>query len=657
MKKLFYTTAITCCVTFASQAHAQSMDYKTMQDMFGEPVTTSANGSPMRASDVPLDMTIITAEEIARYPATEIPDILRHYAGISVRQSTGTEYSVGIRGINSPMNERILVLVNGRQVFEDYFGLVNWSSIPVELTEIRQIEVVRGPNTALFGFNATSGVVNIITHNPLYDDTDVGELDAGINGNLRGSAAYTFQNDGNFGIRFSASGRTVDEDGNDINPNTASDIRDTGEARTYAVDAALQLNSKTQMRIEASRSIVDENVLDPYYDGYDRNTDTTAMRMNLTSDTDYGIIEASIYKNAIDAFYRNSTNGAGAVFGFDNDVLVAQLSDTFKVGTDHTFRIAGEYRVNDTDHSVSLLGGDLGTTKLIIKSLSGLWYWNVNQDLSVSSAIRYDHVDSDFDGTILTGFGNPYSDEDYSNRYDEFGYNLGLAYKLTDIDTIRLTAAKGIDLPSSFELGFQGGTLYGDPTTKASSIFDYQLGYERQLSYINGGFKATAYYQKVYDQQGFVTGGTGNIGDIDVYGFEVGVDGVTDNGIRWGANYSYAEVDQDFKSDVNLDLEDETSNHIINANIGYSPTEQWDMDMFASYQSSFDQVRGLGSATDPDVSFDIDPDVILDARIAYKPTDKWTISLNGRGLFGDNDQTSYGEEVDTQIFLRTKYEF
>ncbi len=656
MNKLFYTTAIACCVCFVSDAHAQSMDYKTMQDMFGEPVTTSANGSPMRASDVPLDMTIITAEEIERYPATEIPDILRHYAGISVRQSTGTEYSVGIRGINAPMNERILVLVNGRQVFEDYFGLVNWAAIPVEMNEIRQIEVVRGPNTALFGFNATSGVVNIITHNPLYDDTDVVEVDAGINGNYRGSMVHTFQNDGVFGVRMSASGRVVDEDDNNTNSLTAVDLHDTSEARTYAIDTALQLNSKTQMRFEVSRSIVDENVLDPYYDGYGRDSDTTSMRMNITSDTDYGIIEGSIYKNAVNAGYNNSSNGAGARFEFDNDVLVAQLSNTFKVGAKHTFRVAGEYRQNDTDHIVSLLGGELGTTGLIIKSLSGLWYYNINPDLALSTAIRYDHVDSDFDGTILTGFGNPYTDEQYNNRYDELGYNLGLSYKLTDVDTVRVTAAKGIDLPSSFELGFQGGTLYGDPTTESSEIFDYQLGYERKLSDINGRFKTTAFYQKIYDQQGFVTGGIGNIGDIDVYGIELSLDGVMQNGIRWGANYSYSEVDQDL-ADSGLDYEDEASNHIINANIGYSPTEQWDLDLFASYQSSFDQLRGTGAATASNVLVEVDPDVVIDARIAFKPTDKWTLSLNGRGLLGDNEQTSYGEDVDSQIFLRAKYEY
>ncbi len=71
MKKFLFSAAAICALgAFAApQAQAQSLNYGVMQEMFGEPVTTSANGSPMRASDAPLDMTIISAEDIARYPA------------------------------------------------------------------------------------------------------------------------------------------------------------------------------------------------------------------------------------------------------------------------------------------------------------------------------------------------------------------------------------------------------------------------------------------------------------------------------------------------------------------------------------------------------------------------------------------------------------
>ncbi|MED5422441.1 MAG: hypothetical protein VX740_03275, partial [Pseudomonadota bacterium] len=55
----------------------------------------------------------------------------------------------------------------------------------------------------------------------------------------------------------------------------------------------------------------------------------------------------------------------------------------------------------------------------------------------------------------------------------------------------------------------------------------------------------------------------------------------------------------------------------------------------------------------------IDPDVIVDAKIAYSPSkfDGLTLSLNGQAVLGENEQSAAGEEVDSQIFLRAKYEF
>lgn len=653
MKKLLFTTALVCSMGALSQAQAQSLNYGMMQEMFGEPVTTSANGSPMRASDVPLDMTIITAEDIARYPATEIPDILRHYAGVSVRQNTSTDYSVGIRGYNTPGAERILVLVNGRQVFEDYYGLVNWSSIPVELGEIRQIEIVRGPNTALFGFNATSGVINIVTHNPLYDDTDYAEVDVGTDGYGRANVVSTFQKNGEFGMRVSASGRRNDEDINDINPTSIVDLEDDSYARSFALDTVFQFDEKTQGRFEVSRSTVDENQFDAFGSGYGRNTETTSVRMNVSSDTDWGIIDATIYRNMVDADYNNTASGG--LFGFDNEVTVAQLSNTVKLNADHTLRVAAEYRSNDTDHLVNAIStSDLATTKLTIKSLSSLWYWNINDALSFSAAGRYDHVQADLDGTILTGLGNPYTNDQYNNRYDEFGYNLGMVYKATDKDTFRFTVAKGVDLPSAFEVGFQGGTLYANPNMDVSDVHDFQLGYERKLDAIDAVFKTTGFYQRINEQQGLTT----NIGDTEVAGVEVTLDGKMDNGIRWGVNYSYANIKDDMNSASTTNYDKQNSNHLFNANIGYSPNEQWSYDLFASYESEFEQNRNIGNTGAPaSREFTVNPDVLIDARIAYKPIDDLTVSLNGRGVLGDNEQSAYGEDVDSQFFLRAKYEF
>src|SRR5471032_1700683 len=67
-------------------ANAQSMDYGSLEKLFGEAVTTSATGSPQRASDVPANMEIITADDIRRSGADNIPDILQFVAGVDVRR-------------------------------------------------------------------------------------------------------------------------------------------------------------------------------------------------------------------------------------------------------------------------------------------------------------------------------------------------------------------------------------------------------------------------------------------------------------------------------------------------------------------------------------------------------------------------------------------
>ncbi len=84
-------------------------------------------------------------------------------------------------------------MVDGRQVYADYYGYTPWSTLPVELSDIRQIEVVMGPNSALFGFNAVGGVINIITYDPLYDDVNTASVTGGTQGLVQGSGIATFK--------------------------------------------------------------------------------------------------------------------------------------------------------------------------------------------------------------------------------------------------------------------------------------------------------------------------------------------------------------------------------------------------------------------------------------------------------------------------------
>jgi iron complex outermembrane receptor protein len=91
--------AVLVSLAVMPQALAQQMDYGSLQDLFGGPVTTSATGTPQRASDVAADMTIITADQIKHAGTRSLPQIIGMYvAGIDVSSPGNGAFDVGVRG-------------------------------------------------------------------------------------------------------------------------------------------------------------------------------------------------------------------------------------------------------------------------------------------------------------------------------------------------------------------------------------------------------------------------------------------------------------------------------------------------------------------------------------------------------------------------------
>ncbi len=142
---------------YTAPLYGQSVDYAGFEQLFDEPVTTSATGKPQRISEVPANMEIITADDIRRSGADNIPDILQFVAGINVRRYGFAAADVGIRGYNETSNPRLLVLLNGQQVYLDDLGRTQWYTLPVTLEEIRQIEIVKGPQHRAVWFQCRFG--------------------------------------------------------------------------------------------------------------------------------------------------------------------------------------------------------------------------------------------------------------------------------------------------------------------------------------------------------------------------------------------------------------------------------------------------------------------------------------------------------------------
>ena len=132
-----------------------------------EEVVVTATKTELDTDQVPQPVTVITAEDIAESPASNVGEMLDTVPGVRVISagSFGRPQGISIRSLNGgPVSNKTLVLVDGRPVNDAWSGGVDWHAIPME--QVARVEVIRGPGSALYGSQASAGVINVITKRP-----------------------------------------------------------------------------------------------------------------------------------------------------------------------------------------------------------------------------------------------------------------------------------------------------------------------------------------------------------------------------------------------------------------------------------------------------------------------------------------------------------
>lgn len=146
-----------------------------LYQMVLNPVVESASKKEEGSFESPLSVSVITKEELTKAGPLNIPEALRLSPDIIVRQKTNGNYDVHIRGNdNVPPGEYLfdsentitLVMIDNRPVYNNFQGGTFWEALPIAIEDIEKIEVVAGPATALYGPNAVTGAINIITTRP-----------------------------------------------------------------------------------------------------------------------------------------------------------------------------------------------------------------------------------------------------------------------------------------------------------------------------------------------------------------------------------------------------------------------------------------------------------------------------------------------------------
>ena len=159
-------------------------------------------GREQPISQAPSNVYVITDEDIRHSGAADIPTILRRVPGIDVMQVNGADFNVSVRGDNQLNANKLLVMVDGRSIYVDAQGFIFWRLLPVTLPEIKRIEVLKGPASAVYGFNAFDGIINIITKSPEEMKGTTLQFGGGNFGTITASAIHAGTVD-KFGYRLS----------------------------------------------------------------------------------------------------------------------------------------------------------------------------------------------------------------------------------------------------------------------------------------------------------------------------------------------------------------------------------------------------------------------------------------------------------------------
>jgi outer membrane receptor protein involved in Fe transport len=158
-------------------------------DTYEETVVSSSRAaqSPL---DAPNSTTLLTAQDLRLSGYNNPGEALRRAAGVSVMTASPGDVQFSIRGLNQRIANRSIVLIDGRSVYLDFLGGTIWTMLPLALEDIERLEVIRGPASALYGADAMTGIVNIITR-PMGEYRSWSSAGVGSHGQLRVASTVT----------------------------------------------------------------------------------------------------------------------------------------------------------------------------------------------------------------------------------------------------------------------------------------------------------------------------------------------------------------------------------------------------------------------------------------------------------------------------------
>jgi outer membrane receptor protein involved in Fe transport len=378
---------------------------------YEEQVVVTASKVEQQLVNAPATVSVIGQQALASKASQDYAGLFRAVPGVNVTQTSARDLNITSRGATGTLSTTQLALIDGRSVYLDFFGFVGWDFLPVNFGEIKQVEVIRGPASAVWGANAMTGVVNIITKAPR---------------EMQGTSVTM-----GFGtFNRSVDGQTTDPGNGGLFYTSLTHARAVNDRWSYKVSAAFYGSDPFARPV----GTIDNSFQTPYpsfsnsgteqpkFDGrldYDFadgmsklvvaggyagtsgiiHTGIGPFQIEQGANTTY--VKGTFTRNALRAqFFTNILDGQAPAllsigvdgkpiqFDFNTKTYDFDLSNISTIGTRHVLSYGGNIRHNGFDLSIAPLGSTRNEQGVYIQD-----EWFLSQKFRWQIGVRMDHFD------------------------------------------------------------------------------------------------------------------------------------------------------------------------------------------------------------------------------------------------------------------------
>lgn len=654
---------------FAEDGAADSIE-STLVQLQSEALVETAGKRPQKLNEVPMTVSWIPAEELAGTGQFTLCDAIQYFPGMECRRGPMRKVAISARGLGSNfLSNRLLLLQDGRPQTDPWTGQF-YGDETTPLTNIKQIEVIRGPGSSLYGSNAMSGVINIIRRTP--QDLIKNERNYGFDAKMMAGQNSTVR------VETTGAGKAGDlsglvsyygfrSDGPELFSNESLGLRDrnqwsvTNQVSGTAMYKSLRMDADfTDASLGRPGGTQISTVGNCGRCHYTPNDREDVQSFNANAQFDHKVNDnVRVFAQAYTLFKRRTVDLEDLITTQMQTVLgkrnrVGGEARTLLTLGDATVTVGGDVKRDQVNNQNIFEELSIDDTHQTIFGAFVDGEYRLLENLVVSAGLRYDNYQI--------------PQNVWRNATDQVSPRASIVFHALPELTLRTNYGRAFRAPTLAELAINqqmyASTLLGNPNLKPETLDAFEAAVDVWPFGGRARFTLTGFYNVARDfiSQDFSIGSTSrfmNLGNARVLGAEI------------EAATQLKEINASF--DVALQVLDAKSiDYEGNASaLEYAPSYRV---YFRARKNltdvAFAELYGLyvGERLDPGIAVDertgeqlgqvhLDPYVSANARVGLNVAKGLSMSLIGSNLFNSSFQETLGfPAAPLNVFAELRYE-